>query len=94
VWKQVTRENKFLSSKNKISPAGPVPVWARQRQVSQTCAPFPMRNWASGCRVRRRDVYQGTGAPLSFQAPDAPACQRDASITADHLDEYRTNVFI
>jgi hypothetical protein len=63
---QVARQNKYLSSKNKISPADPVPVWARQRQVLQTCAPFPLRSWGSGCRVGRRDVHQGTGAPLSF----------------------------
>jgi hypothetical protein len=89
----VAHQNKYLSSKNKISPVGPLRVWTRQRRMSQTCAPFPMRNWGSGCRVRRRDVYQGTGAPLSFHAPGPRPARREASITADDHDEY-TPMFV
>jgi len=71
----VAHQNKYLPSKNKISSAGPVPVLAPNGQASRTFnkpaietlhAVSHAQPWGGESRVGRRDVFQGTGAPLSF----------------------------
>ena len=39
----MAHQNKYLSSKNKISSTGPVPVWAASGQISRTCNRNPAR---------------------------------------------------
>jgi hypothetical protein len=72
----VAHQNKYLPSKNKISSVGRYRCWPRTgRRLEPSIAKPAIETlhavshaqpWGGESRVGRRDVFQGTGAPLSF----------------------------